>query len=98
MEELSLHPTSSPMQETRVPSLGQEDPLAKEMATHSSILAQEIPWTEEPVGLQSMGLKTAGHDWATKQSQILNIINTKMNILVLRLNNICFSNVDWKSK
>ena len=50
------------MQETLVRSLGQEDPLAKEMATHSSILAQEIPWTEEPVGLQSMGLKTAGHD------------------------------------
>ena len=42
------------MQETWVPSLAQEDPL-KEMATHSSILAWEIPWTEEPGGLQSMG-------------------------------------------
>ena len=43
------------MQETRVQSLGQEDLLVKEMATHSSILAWEIPWTEEPGGLQSMG-------------------------------------------
>ena len=43
------------MQETKVQSLGWEDPLEKEMATHSSILAWEIPWTEEPGGLQSMG-------------------------------------------
>ena len=43
------------MQETWVQSLGQEDPLEKEMATHSSILAWKIPWTEEPGGLQSMG-------------------------------------------
>ena len=43
------------MQETWVQSLGWEDPLEKEMATHSSILAWEIPWTEEPGGLQSMG-------------------------------------------
>ena len=42
------------VQETRVPSLGQEDPLEKELATHSSILAWEIPWTEEPGRLQSM--------------------------------------------
>ena len=46
---------------------GQEDPLEKEMTIHSSILAWEIPWTEEPGGLQSMGLQTAGHDLATKQ-------------------------------
>ena len=43
------------MQETEVPSLGWENPLEKEMATHSSILAWEIPWTEEPGGLQSVG-------------------------------------------
>ena len=43
------------MQETQVLSLGQEDPLEEEMATHSSIIAWEIPWTEEPGGLQSMG-------------------------------------------
>ena len=45
------------MQETRLPSLGQEDPLEEEMATHSSILAWEILWTEEPGGVQSMGLQ-----------------------------------------
>ena len=45
------------MQETRVQSLGREDPLEKEMATHSSILAWRIPWTEEPGGLQSIGLQ-----------------------------------------
>ena len=44
------------IQETWVLSLGQKDPLEKEMATHSSILAWEIPWTEEPGGLQSMGV------------------------------------------
>ena len=43
------------MQETRVQSLGQDDPLEKGMATHSSILVWKIPWTEEPGGLQSMG-------------------------------------------
>ena len=50
------------MQETRVPTLGWEDPLEKEMATHSSILAWRIPWTEEPGGLQSTGLQRVGHD------------------------------------
>ena len=51
----SLLPT---MQEMWVQSLGQEDPLEKEMATYSSLLAWRIPWTEEPDGLQSMGSKT----------------------------------------
>ena len=50
------------MQETRVQSLGQEDLLEKEMATHSSVLAWKIPWTEEPGRLQSMGLQRVGHD------------------------------------
>jgi len=50
------------MWETWVLSLGQEDPLEKEMATHSSILAWRIPWTEEPSGLQSMGSQRVGHD------------------------------------
>ena len=51
------------MQETRVQYLGQEDPLEKRMATHSSILAWRIPWTEEPGGvLQSMGSQRVGHD------------------------------------
>ena len=57
------------MQEIRVWSLGQEDPLKKEMATHSSILAREIPWTEEPGRLQSMELQRIGHDLAIKQQQ-----------------------------
>ena len=50
------------MRETQVRSLGQEDPLEKEMATHSRILAWRIPWTEEPGGLQAMGLQRVGHD------------------------------------
>ena len=51
------------VQETWVLYLGQEDPLEKEMATHSSILSWEIPWTEEPDGLQSIGSQRVGHDW-----------------------------------
>ena len=50
------------IQEARVQSLGQEDPLEKGMATHPSILAWRIPRTEEPGGLQSMGLQRVGHD------------------------------------
>ena len=49
------------MWETWVRALGQEDPLEKEMATHSSILAWKIPWMEEPGRLQSMGLQRVGH-------------------------------------
>ena len=55
------------MQEMWVPSLGREDPLEKEMATHSSILAWRIPWTEEPGGLQSMGSQSVRYHLATKQ-------------------------------
>ena len=55
------------MQETRVRSLSQEEPLEKDMATHSRTLAWRIPWTDEPGGLQSMGLQRVGHDWATSQ-------------------------------
>ena len=54
-----------PMQETSILSLGQEDPLEKEMATHSSILAWKIPCTEEPGGLQFMGSQRVGHGWLT---------------------------------
>ena len=53
------------MRETRVQSLGWEDPREKEMATHSSILAWKISWIEEPGRLQSMGSQRVGHDWAT---------------------------------
>ena len=59
------------MQETRVQSLGQEDPLEKGMATHSSIPAWRIPRTEEPGRLQSMESQRAGHNWA---------INTKIDM------------------
>ena len=50
------------MQETRVRFLGWEEALEKRMAIHSSVLAWRIPWTEEPGGLQSMGLQRVGHD------------------------------------
>ena len=50
------------MQEIWVRSLGREDPLEKEMATHSGTLAWKIPWVEEPARLQSMGLQRVGHD------------------------------------
>ena len=53
---------SPAMQETWVQSLGQEDAMEKRMATHASLLAWRVPWTEEPGGLQSMGLQRVGHD------------------------------------
>ena len=53
------------MQEMLVWYQGPEDPLEKEMATHSSVLAWKIPWTEEPGGLHSMGSQKVRHDWAT---------------------------------
>ena len=52
----------SAIQETRFQSLGQEDTLEEDMATHSSILAEKIPWREEPGGLQSKGLPRVGHN------------------------------------
>ena len=55
------------MQGTQVQSLGWKDPPEKEMATHPSILALEIPWTEEPGRLQSTGSQRVGHDLETKQ-------------------------------
>ena len=57
------------MQETQVQSLGWEDPLEKEMATHSSILVWRIPRTEEPGRLQSIGLQRVGHHLVTNQQQ-----------------------------
>ena len=67
--------------ETWVQSLGREDPLEKEMATHSSTVAWKIPWTEEPGRLQSMGSQRVGHDWATSLCPLcvrglaLNVLN-----------------------
>ena len=61
----------SAMREVWVLSLGWEDPLEEETVTHSSFLAWEIPWTEEPGRLQSMGSLRVGHDWATTLSLTL---------------------------
>ena len=57
-------------QKTQAQSLGWEEPLAEEMATHSSILTWRIPWTEEPGRLQSMGSQRVRHNWATKQQHL----------------------------
>ena len=65
------------MQETEVQSLGQEDPLEKEMETHSSILAWKTPWTEEPGRLQSMGSQRVRYNSVTKQQQHL------INVMIL---------------
>ena len=68
------------MQEMWVWSLGQEDPLEKGMAIHSSILAWEIPWTGEPGGLQSMRSRRVRHDWVTEHaSTIKSLWNTHFN-------------------
>ena len=58
-------------QETQIWSLGQEDPLEKEMATHSSIVAWESPWTEEPSGLQSEELQRVGHEGARMSTMFI---------------------------
>ena len=92
------------VQETWVGSLGWEDPLEKEMATHSSTLAWEMPWTEESGGWQSMGLKKVGQDSATKQQQqeitepyFLKSLVVKL-INLLRLFRLIFHMVRTKKK
>ena len=60
------------MRETQVRALGREDPLEKEMATHSSTLACKIPWTEEPGRLQAMGSQRVRHDWVTSHGHKCN--------------------------
>ena len=64
----------SSVQETWVPSLGQDDPLEKGVATHSSILAWGIPWTEEPSGLPSNGSQTVRHNLATNSFTFIRIL------------------------
>ena len=61
-------PANSRMQETWVRSMDQEDPVEQSMATHSSILAWIIPWTEEPGRLQFVGLQRVRHNWATEHT------------------------------
>ena len=58
------------LQETRVRSLSQEDPLKEEMATYSSIFARIIPWTEEPGEIQSMGLQRVRHNWVAEYARV----------------------------
>ena len=72
------------MQETWVWSLGREDPLEKEMATHSSTLARTIPWTEEPSRLQSVGSQRVGHNWVTLLS-LSSLEWNSMNVEILSL-------------
>ena len=70
------------VQGTQVRSLGQEDPLKEEMATHSSILAWEIPSTEEPGGLQTMGLQRVTHSLATEHADVamIRVMHFEINI------------------
>ena len=65
------------MQETQVGTLGQEDPLEMEMATHTSILAWEIPRTDEPGRLPCLGSQRVGHDLATKKQHLMNVYFSK---------------------
>ena len=75
------------MWETQVQFLGREDPLEKEMATHSSIPAWKIPWTEKPGGLQSMGSQRVGHNWATwLSSSLLSSYSSYESIFFLKGN------------
>ena len=69
-------------QDTRVQSLGREDPLEKEMTTHSSVLAWRIPWTEEAGGLQSMGLQRVRDD-LTQQEQQIKTLGERLTSLLL---------------
>ena len=86
------------MRETRVGSLGWEDPLEKEMAIHSRTIAGKIPWTEESGRLQSMGLQRVGHDWATslhftstcKMQKCLFIIYDRMQCNIVMTNVLVF--------
>ena len=77
----------SAKQKTQVRCLGQEDPLEKEMASHSSILGWRIPRTEEPGGLQSMGSQSVGHEWSGLARTHTNL--SFSYILSLRLSSIC---------
>ena len=68
--------------ETWVRSLGWEDPLEKEMATHSSILAWRIPWKEEPGGLQSKGSQRVGHNWTTSLSYLSKVFISEILVII----------------
>ena len=65
-------PAVQEMQDTQVSSLGWEDPLKEEMATHSSVLAWNIPWTQKPGSLWSKGSQRVRHNWSDKAQHIVN--------------------------
>ena len=79
------------MQETWVRFLGWEEPLEKEMATHSSILAWRMPWMEEPGGLQSTGLQGVGHDWVPSRSLSLLTCIYQAYFLVQKAEDLIFN-------
>ena len=82
-----------------VQSLGWEDPLEKEMATHSSILAWEIAWSQEPGVLQSMGWQSVGHDLVTQpQSQALTLDTTAVSCVCLPTAHSYFYNEHLRKK
>ena len=82
------------MWETQVQSLGWEDPLEKEMATHSSTLAWKIPWMEEPGKLQSMGPQRVGHDLVTSLSLVMYVLVCIMLINKLKYLNYLIDSKD----
>ena len=86
----------SAMWETWVRSLGWEDALEEDTATHSSILAWRIPWTEEPSGLQFMGLQRVGHDWATKYTHTRRTFQVRWGSTGERLDMFILPN--WRSQ
>ena len=92
------------MRETWVRSLGREDPLEKEMETHSSTLTWKIPWTEEPSRLQSMELQRVGHDWVTLLSIYIYIYEVGISIFQIRklkleeIRSNCYKQLKWKTK
>ena len=90
-----IHLPMQEVQKTRVPSLGREDPLEEEMATHSSILAFRIPWTEEPDRLQTMGSQKIGHDWATGHT--VQFSSVAQPCLALRPHGLQHARLPWPS-
>ena len=86
-------------QKTQVQSLGQEDPLEKEMATRSSTLAWKIPWMKDPGRLQSMGSQRVRHDWDTSLSLYFHIAETHRWTEILKLPSIlginCYIKTYW---
>ena len=77
------------VQETLAQFPGREDPLKKEMATHSSILAWRIPWTVEPGGLESMGLQRVKHDWVTNTFRFLQARFWKSEKIIRKPDQLC---------